>query len=73
MKSSVLPDVAHQLGRHPELFALSTALMREGLVTGVQAFARAAGIATPHLDAITALVIETARRIGLYPPAAWPQ
>ncbi len=41
------------------------------LLTAVQAFARAAGIATPHLDAITALVIEKARRMGLYPPAVW--
>jgi hypothetical protein len=38
---------------------------------GTQAFARTAGIATPHLDAITALVIEKARRMGLYPPAVW--
>jgi 2-dehydropantoate 2-reductase len=104
------------LGRHPELFALAKALMREGLavcaaygihidvdperaygarpssphkssmlqdfernrppeidglLTAVQAFARAAGIATPSLDAISALVIEKARRMGLYPPAVW--
>jgi 2-dehydropantoate 2-reductase len=32
-----------------------------------QAFARAARIATPQLDAITALIIEKARRMGLYP------
>lgn len=106
------------LGRHPELFALSKGLMREGLavcaahgihidldpehaygarststhkssmlqdfergrppeidglLTAVQAFARAAGIATPTLDAITALVIEKARRMSLYPPAVWRQ
>jgi len=35
----------------------------------VQAFARAAGVATPQVDAVTALVIEKARRLGLYPPA----
>jgi 2-dehydropantoate 2-reductase len=38
-----------------------------GLLTAVQEFARAARIATPQLDAITALVIEKARRMGLYP------
>ena len=43
----------------------------DGLLTAVQEFARAAKIATPHLDAITALVIEKARRMGLYPPAVW--
>ena len=104
------------LGRHPELFALAKALMREalavcaahgihidldperaygarpssphktsmlqdfererppeidGLLTAVQAFARAAGVATPHLDAITALIIEKARRMSLYPVAVW--
>jgi hypothetical protein len=30
-------------------------------------------LATPHLDAITALVIEKARAMGLYPAATWPQ
>jgi hypothetical protein len=40
-------------------------------LTAVPAFARAAGIATPNLDAITALVIEKARRMDLYPPAVW--
>jgi hypothetical protein len=39
----------------------------DGLLTAVQEFARAARIATPQLDAITALVIEKARRMGLYP------
>jgi hypothetical protein len=40
-------------------------------LTAVQAFAHAAGIATPQLDAITALVVEKARRMSLYPPAVW--
>jgi len=40
---------------------------QDGLLTAVQEFARAARIATPQLDAITALVIEKARRMGLYP------
>jgi len=39
----------------------------DGLLTSVQVFARAARIATPQLDAITALVVEKARRMGLYP------
>jgi 2-dehydropantoate 2-reductase len=104
------------IGRHPELFALSRALMEEGLavahahgiettidverayatrtnsphkssmlqdfergrppeidglLTAVQQFARAAGVATPQVDAVTALVVEKARRMGLYPAAAW--
>jgi 2-dehydropantoate 2-reductase len=104
------------IGRHPELFAASQALMREGLaaaqahgvavednfassygtrpssphkssmlqdfergrppeidgiLTAVQAFARAAGVATPTVDTMTALVVEKARRMGLYPPAQW--
>ena len=104
------------VGRHPELFALSRNLMREGLavakahgvdvednfvssygtrptsphkssmlqdfernrppeidgiLTSVQAFARAAGVPTPTVDAVTALVIEKARRMGLYPVAEW--
>ena len=33
----------------------------------MQEFARAAQIATPQLDTIAALVIEKARRMGLYP------
>jgi len=59
-KSSMLQDFERD--RPPEI---------DGLLTAVQAFARAAGIATPHLDAITALVIERARRMGLDPPAVW--
>ena len=104
------------VGRHPELFALSRNLMREGLavakahgidvednfvssygtrptsphkssmlqdfernrppeidgiLTSVQAFARAAEVPTPNVDAVTALVIEKARRMGLYPTAVW--
>jgi hypothetical protein len=45
-------------GRPPEI---------DGLLPAVQEFARAARIATPRLDAITPLVIEKARRMGLYP------
>ena len=47
-----------EAGRPPEI---------DGMLTSVQAFARAAGVPTPQLDAITALVIEKARRMGLYP------
>ena len=59
-KTSMLQDF--ERNRPPEI---------DGLLTAVQAFARAAGIATPNLDAITALIIEKARRMGLYPPAVW--
>ncbi|HWB48743.1 MAG TPA: 2-dehydropantoate 2-reductase [Stellaceae bacterium] len=104
------------IGRHPELYETSRALMREGLavalahgiavednfqssygarptsphkssmlqdfernrppeidgiLTSVQAFARAARVPTPTVDAVTALVIEKARRMGLYPQADW--
>ena len=104
------------IGRHPELFETSQALMREGLavaqahgidvednfknsygtrptsphkssmlqdfernrppeidgiLTSVQAFARAADVPTPTVDAVTSLVIEKARRMGLYPQAEW--
>jgi 2-dehydropantoate 2-reductase len=55
-KSSMLQDF--ERARPPEI---------DGILTAVQAFARAAGIATPHLDAATALVIEKARKAGLYP------
>jgi 2-dehydropantoate 2-reductase len=54
-KSSMLQDFEH--GRPPEI---------DGILTAVQAFARAAGVPTPHLDAVTALVIEKARKAGLY-------
>ena len=57
-KSSMLQDF--EAGRPPEI---------DGILTAVQAFARSAGVATPHIDAITALVIEKARRMGLYPAA----
>lgn len=104
------------VGRHPELFETSQALMREGLavakahgidvednfrtsygvrptsshkssmlqdfernrppeidgiLTAVQAFARAAEVPTPTVDAVTSLVIEKARRMGLYPKVDW--
>jgi 2-dehydropantoate 2-reductase len=59
-KSSMLQDF--ERGRPPEI---------DGILTSVQAFARAAGVATPTVDAMTALVIEKARRMGLYPPAEW--
>jgi 2-dehydropantoate 2-reductase len=58
-KSSMLQDF--ERNRPPEI---------DGLLTSVQAFARAAGIATPHLDTATALVIEKARKMGLYPATA---
>jgi 2-dehydropantoate 2-reductase len=57
-KSSMLQDF--EAGRPPEI---------DGILTAVQAFARAAGVATPQVDAVTALVIEKGRRMGLYPPA----
>jgi 2-dehydropantoate 2-reductase len=59
-KSSMLQDF--ERGRPPEI---------DGILTAVQAFARAANVPTPHLDAITALVIEKARRLNLYPAAEW--
>jgi 2-dehydropantoate 2-reductase len=55
-KSSMLQDF--ERGRPPEI---------DGILTAVQAFARAAGVATPHLDTVTALIIEKARKAGLYP------
>jgi 2-dehydropantoate 2-reductase len=55
-KSSMLQDF--EAGRPPEI---------DGLLTAVQAFARAAGVATPQVDAVTALVVEKGRRLGLYP------
>jgi 2-dehydropantoate 2-reductase len=57
-KSSMLQDF--ERSRPPEI---------DGLLTAVQAFARAAQVPTPHLDAVTALIIERARKAGLYPPA----
>ena len=42
-----------------------------GLLTAVQAFARGAQVPTPQVDAVTALVIEKARKAGLYPAAVW--
>ena len=59
-KSSMLQDF--ERGRPPEI---------DGILTAVQAFARAAEVPTPTIDAVTALVIEKARRIGLYPTAVW--
>jgi 2-dehydropantoate 2-reductase len=55
-KSSMLQDF--EASRPPEI---------DGLLTSVQAFARVAGVPTPQVDAMTALVIEKARRLGLYP------
>jgi 2-dehydropantoate 2-reductase len=57
-KSSMLQDFEAE--RPPEI---------DGILTAVQQFARAAGVATPQIDAVTALVIEKARRAGLYPSA----
>ncbi|MGH7095784.1 MAG: ketopantoate reductase family protein [Stellaceae bacterium] len=59
-KSSMLQDF--ERSRPPEI---------DGILTSVQQFARAAQVPTPHVDAITALVIEKARRMGLYPEADW--
>jgi 2-dehydropantoate 2-reductase len=56
-KSSMLQDF--ERGRPPEI---------DGLLTAVQAFARAAQVPTPRLDTVTALIVEKARRAGLYPP-----
>lgn len=59
-KSSMLQDFEH--ARPPEI---------DGILTSVQAFARAAEVPTPTVDAVTALVVEKARRMGLYPEADW--
>ncbi|HZK90465.1 MAG TPA: 2-dehydropantoate 2-reductase [Stellaceae bacterium] len=59
-KSSMLQDF--ERNRPPEI---------DGILTSIQAFARAADVATPTVDAVTALVIEKARRMGLYPAAEW--
>jgi 2-dehydropantoate 2-reductase len=59
-KSSMLQDF--ERGRPPEI---------DGLLTAVQQFARAAAVPTPHLDAVTALIVEKARKAGLYPAAVW--
>jgi 2-dehydropantoate 2-reductase len=59
-KSSMLQDF--ERNRPPEI---------DGILTSVQAFARAAAVATPTVDAVTSLVIEKARRMGLYPVAEW--
>src|SRR5437764_599894 len=54
-KSSMLQDF--ERGRPPEI---------DGILTAVQQFARVAEVPTPHLDSVTALVIEKARQAGLY-------
>ena len=59
-KSSMLQDF--ERGRPPEI---------DGILTAVQAFARAAEVRTPTIDAVTALVVEKARSMGLYPAAEW--
>lgn len=59
-RSSMLQDF--ERSRPPEI---------DGLLTAVQQFARVARVPTPHLDAVTALVIEKARRLGLYPAGVW--
>jgi 2-dehydropantoate 2-reductase len=59
-KSSMLQDF--ERARPPEI---------DGILTSVQAFARAANVPTPTIDAVTALVIEKARRMGLYPAMEW--
>ncbi|MBV8889847.1 MAG: 2-dehydropantoate 2-reductase [Alphaproteobacteria bacterium] len=57
-KSSMLQDF--ERGRPPEI---------NGILIAVQAFARAAGVPTPYLDTVAALIVEKARRAGLYPNA----
>ncbi len=59
-KSSMLQDF--ERARPPEI---------DGILTSVQAFGRATEVPTPTVDAVTALVIEKARRMGLYPVAEW--
>jgi 2-dehydropantoate 2-reductase len=59
-KSSMLQDFERE--RPPEI---------DGILTSVQAFARTAQVPTPTVDAMAALVIEKARRMGLYPKADW--
>jgi len=59
-KSSMLQDF--ERGRPPEI---------DGLLTAVQQFARVAAVPTPCLDTVTALIVEKARKAGLYPPAEW--
>jgi 2-dehydropantoate 2-reductase len=57
-KSSMLQDFERD--RPPEI---------DGILTAIQQFARVADVPIPHVDAVTALVIEKARRMGLYPAA----
>lgn len=59
-KSSMLQDF--ERNRPPEI---------DGILTSVQAFARAAQVPTPTVDAVTSLVVEKARRMGLYPKTEW--
>ena len=59
-KSSMLQDF--ERNRPPEI---------DGILTSVQAFARAAALPTPRLDAVTALVIEKARKAWALPAADW--
>ena len=40
------------------------------VLVAVQRFARAAGVATPHLDALTAILRQKACNLGLYALAA---
>jgi 2-dehydropantoate 2-reductase len=56
-KPSILQDL--EAGRPMEIDALCVA---------VQEFARCAGVATPHLDTIAALLVERASQAGLYRP-----
>src|SRR5687768_6217949 len=58
-KPSFLQD--YELGRPMEV---------DALVTAPQAFARAAGVATPMLDLLAALAVQKARDAGLYQPPA---
>ncbi len=54
-KPSMLQDL--ELGRAMEI---------DAILVAVQRFARAGGVPTPHLDALTALLIEKARTRGCY-------
>lgn len=70
------PDaLAGQGGRFPHKPSMLQDLERgrpleiDTMLTAVQDFARAASVATPTLDTITALLTQLARAEGLYPPA----
>ena len=45
-------------------------LRKMGVKTGIQLMTSAAGVATPHLDALTAILRQKACNLGLYALAA---